>query len=380
VDTGARWLDHTVVVKGNRIATVGAASSVQIPAGARVVDGRGKFLIPGIWDMHVHALFANHTKALPFLAAMGITGIRDMASPLPIAMDVRKQHDGIWPRLVLTGPGLDGVPFNGQLPAEGMLLVITTPEQGRQIVDQLAAAHVDMIKVRNGLTNPVFYAIAEEAKRWGLRFTGHLAPGTSLIEASDAGQDVEHLPGLRTLCAANPADIEPDPKKTEPIEINRAKCEETARHLVRNGTWFSPTIGGPGQGDKRTREFNGKITLIAAQAGVQMLAGTDWNGRTLSTNRMVHYELQGLVEAGLTPQQALRIAIVNPPILLNMTRQLGSIEEGKLADMVLLDADPLLDISNTMKISVVVANGQLIDSELRKKLLSEASPVEPPRR
>ena len=170
--------------------------------------------------------------------------------------------------------------------------------------------------------------------------------------------------------AAASAALRPDPANTQPIEINRARCEETVRHLVRNRTWFTPTIGGPGQGDNRVRQLNLKIILMAAQAGIRMLAGTDWpGGNFANANRSVHLEMQGLVEAGLTPQEALRTATVNPAILLNLTDQLGSVEQGKLADLVLLDGDPLVDITNTTKIAAVVVNGQLIDAALRKKLL-----------
>jgi Amidohydrolase family len=374
VATGARWPDQTVVVTGNRIASVGASGSVSIPAGARTVDGLGKFLIPGIWDMHVHALFNGINRTLPYLAAIGITGIRDMASSFEQVAEVRRQKDNgaIWPRLVVSGPGLDGVPPNFPFPVpEGVLLVITSPQQGRDIVNRLAAARVDLIKVRNGLSRETYFAIAEEAKRWRLPFDGHLPPEVNIVEASDTGQRVvEHLPGLQALCAANPAALRPGPGNTQPIELNRVKCEETVRHLVRNRTWFDPTVGGPGQGDARIRQFNLQLVSIAAQAGVQMLAGTDWpGGPFMNPDGNVHRELQGLVEAGLTPQQALVTAIVNPAILLNMTDQLGSIEQGKLADLLLLDGDPLVDITNTTRIAVVIADGKLIDAALRQKLL-----------
>lgn len=375
VDSGARWADHTVVISGNRISAVGPSGTIKAPAGAHIVDGRGKFVIPGIWDMHVHALFNGYNRTLSYLAANGITGVRDMASRFEDVMEVRKPHGTgvIWPRTVVSGPGLDGIPPNLPGVPAGVLLVIPTPEAGREIVDRLAAARVDLVKVRNALSRETYYAIAEEAKRWHLPFEGHLPPDVNIVEASDAGQrTIEHLVGLQAACAANATALRPDPANTQPIEINRAKCEETVWHLARNGTWFTPTIGGPGQGDNRTRQFNLKITLIAAQAGVRMLAGTDWpGGNFANANRSVHLEMQGLVEAGLTPQEALRTATLNPAILLNMTDQLGSIEQGRLADLVLLEGDPLVDIANTRKIAAVVVNGQLIDPALRKKLLDD---------
>ena len=233
-------------------------------------------------------------------------------------------------------------PNFGPLPVPpGVLLVITTPEQGRAIVNTLASAKVDAIKVRNALTTETYMAIAQEAKRWGIPFDGHLPPDVNIVQASDAGQRVvEHLQGLAALCAANPAALNqgrgqgagpaqgPAPPP-QPIEINRARCEETARHLIRNGTWLTPTIGAPVPGNNPVRQFNLQITQIAAQAGVPMLAGTDWPGILFSNGqRSVHQELAGLVEAGLTPQQALRTATVNPARLFNMNEQLGSIEQG----------------------------------------------------
>ena len=394
VDTGARWPDQTVVVTGSRISAVGQAASVTRPAGARLLDGRGKFLIPGLWDNHVHALFNKFDVAMPYLASIGITSVRDMANSFEQLADARRPREDpnfIAPRLqVATGPGLDGIPPNfGPLPVPpGVLLVITTPEQGRAIVNTLARAKVDAIKVRNALTTETYMAIADEAKRWGLPFDGHLPPTVNIVQASDAGQRVvEHLQGLAALCAADPAALNqgrgqgagpaqgpaPAPK---PIEINRARCEETARHLVRNGTWLTPTIGAPVPGNNPLRQFNLQITRIAAQAGVPMLAGTDWPGINFSNGqRSVHQELAGLVEAGLTPQEALRTAIVNPARLFKLSDQLGSIERGKLADLVLLDGDPLVDINNTTRINAVVVDGKLIDSARRQKMLDEYASV-----
>jgi imidazolonepropionase-like amidohydrolase len=394
VDTGARWPDQTVVVTGSRISAVGQAASIQRPAGARVVDGRGKFLIPGIWDNHVHALFNKFDVAMPYLASIGITSVRDMANSFEQLADARRPREDpnfIAPRLqIATGPGLDGIPPNfGPLPVPpGVLLVITTPEQGRAIVNTLARAKVDAIKVRNALTTETYMAIADEAKRWGLPFDGHLPPTVNIVQASDAGQRVvEHLQGLAALCAADQAALNqgrgqgagpaqgpaPAPK---PIEINRARCEETARHLVRNGTWLTPTIGAPVPGNNPLRQFNLQITRIAAQAGVPMLAGTDWPGINFSNGqRSVHQELAGLVEAGLTPQEALRTATTNPARLFKLSDQLGSIERGKLADLVLLDGDPLVEISNTTRINAVIVDGKLIDSTRRQKMLDEFAAV-----
>ena len=288
VETGSRSADQTVIVSGNRIAAIGRAQDIKTPAGARVVDGAGKFLIPGLWEAHFHAIHVRFDRALPIAVARGITDARDMGAPLSYLAQAKKAIDAglLTPRLFVAGPELDGVssPFLTELFPPGEETIINTPEEGRQIVDQLAAQKVDFIKVHNELKREVYYAIADEAKRKGLMFVGHLQPGVDIVEASDLGQrTIEHMIGLQTVCAANPADLRrpaPNtPAPTAPIQIDKKKCEDAARHLARNGTFFSPTpLGAPGQGPKRIRDFNLKIVYIAFKAGVPLLAGTDWPG------------------------------------------------------------------------------------------------------
>lgn len=264
VQTGGRGADQTVVISGNRIASIGRAADVKTPAGARVVNGTGKFLIPGLWEAHFHAIHVRFDRSLPIAVARGITDARDMGAPISYLVNAKKAIDEglLSPRLFVAGPELDGAsaPFIAQYFPPGEEDIINTPEEARQIVDQLAAMKVDFIKVHNELKKDVYYAIADEAKRKGLMFVGHIQPGVDILEASDAGQrTIEHLVGLQTVCAANPADSRrPAPNAatpTESIQIDQAKCEDAVRHLARNGTYFSPTpLGGPGQGPKRVRD------------------------------------------------------------------------------------------------------------------------------
>ncbi len=380
VETGARTADQTVVVSGNKIAAVGPAAKVKAPAGARVVDGSGKFLMPGIWDMHAHALRLMR-RALPLAVAFGITGIRDMGSTMEQVAEARTEVSKgtiISPRLFLSGPPLNGVPDNPGNPPGAL---VKTQEEARQIVGKLAAAKVNQVKVHNGLDRDTYFAIAAASKSKGLPFEGHLPPEVNIDEASDAGQrTVEHMPPLQAACVMDPATLgrgaRNGPPNTQPIAINQAKCEATIKHIVKNGTWWAPSIGGPGTGDKRTRDFNLAITRMAAKGGVKILAGTDWPGGGYSfgnysaADRNVLDELIGLGEAGLTPAEALRTATTNPAILFKMKDQLGSVERGKLADLDLLDADPLADIANVKRISAVVINGRFVDSAERKTILA----------
>src|SRR2546422_531783 len=277
VETGARFEDHTVVINGYRISDVGRAGSVQIPAGSRVIDGRNKFLIPGLWDMYIHALLMP-SRTLSLLVAEGITGIRDMGSSFAAVREARDMitEGALGPRMFVSGPTLDGVLPNFPGIPPGVLTKITTPAQARWMVDRLAQMRVDQIKIHNELSKEVYMAIVEEAKRRGIPFEGHVSlPEVDILTASDAGQrSVEHLPGLAAMCVMDPAELRA--QEGPPIEINRPKCEETIRHLARNHTWLTPTIDGPGQGPLRTRQLNLQLTRMAFQGGIRLLAGTDW--------------------------------------------------------------------------------------------------------
>ena len=381
VESGNRTADQTVVVSGNRITAVGT-DDVPVPPGARVIDGQGQFLIPGVWDMHVHALRAAG-RALPLAVASGLSGVRDMGSTLAQVPETREAiaNGLVAPRLKIAGEGLEGVP--GGFPGLPPNTVLATPDEGREMVQQLAELQVDFLKAHTGLNRDTFYAILDEAEGFGIPVDGHLQPGLDIIEASDAGQrTIEHLNGLQMACAADPATLRSEEPDAAPIEIGLARCEETIRHLVDNGTWLTPTLGGPGRtggaggGNLRTRQFNLAITRLAAEGGLRLLAGTDWPGPGYSVgnysgvdDRSLMDELAGLVEAGLSPQEALLTATINPAILFEMEDLLGSVETGKFADLLLLEADPLVDIANMKRIAAVVVNGWFIDAAEQQRML-----------
>jgi imidazolonepropionase-like amidohydrolase len=379
VETANRTPDQTVVVTANKITAVGPAAKTKAPAGARTIDGTGKFLIPGIWDTHVHALRLMD-RGLPLAVYYGVTGIRDMGSTIAQVGEARARvakGEILSPRLYLAGPPLNGTPDRPGFPPGQQ---VQTPEEGRQIVEKLAAAKVNMVKIHDGLSRETYFAIAAAAKAKGLPFEGHLPPEVDFNEASDTGQrTVEHMPPLQDACVKDKAQLgrgqRNGPPETQPIEIDQAKCEATIKHIVKNGTWWAPSIGGPGAGNKRVRDFNLKITNMAYKGGVKILAGTDWPGGGYSfgnysgADRSVLDELMGLAEAGLTPQDALKTAITNPVTLFKLKDQLGTVERGKLADLDLLDGDPLADISNIKKISAVVVNGRLVDAAERQKII-----------
>jgi imidazolonepropionase-like amidohydrolase len=411
VQNGGRTVDQTLVVTGNRITAVGPATQIVSPAGARVVDGRGKFLIPGLWDMHVHSLehlgidYGYGMEPYKLYIANGVTGVRDMGSSFIQFVVGKRRIESqqlVAPRIVAAGPLLEG--GKPDLNRAIISKYVPTPEAGRLAVDALAESGVDFLKVHNGLTRDTYLAIADEAKRKNMVFAGHVPEDVTAVEASNAGQrSIEHLAPLMPVCA-DPASLRAvRDNPNEPIVMTREKCEEALRQIARNGTWLTPTIISgfpqtaanspdvesqrrylkpdrratcpplPAQerpGARVRHELDLKITKLAFDAGVRMLAGTDTT-TCRQPGFAVIQEITLFVDAGLSPLEALKTATVNPAVFFNLSDSMGTIARGKLADMVLLDADPLMDIQNIKRVSAVVANGRLFDTPALTKLLTD---------
>jgi imidazolonepropionase-like amidohydrolase len=432
IDTvaGSELPDRTVVISGDRISEVKAAKSTKLPSDAQIIEGKGKYLIPGLWDMHVHALFPERVGSMfPMFVANGVLGIRDMGTSMPLA-DIERLRQEIasgtrlGPRFVAAGPLLDGRPK----PFRPNFLAITTPEQGRATVDSLKGDGADFIKVYSWLSRDTFIAIAGEANKLKIPFAGHVPFSVPVLEASDAGmKSMEHLYGVVLSCSAREDELRSEMLKGGPnlsasdrprLEMHEAAASYDDRkaatifaHLARNKTWQVPTLvlhvpygrsfdtsvvtdprlkyiplsvqqrwmeeaksftAGPTRA--KTLEKLSQIVGAMQRAGVLILAGTDSASYQPYTYAgfSLHDELGLLVRAGLTPAQALQSATINPARFLNRDKDLGSIEKGKFADLVLLDADPLSDISNTQKINTVIVNGRVLDRKALDSLLADA--------
>ena len=434
-DHGTLASGRTVVVAGNRIVAVGPPSRTPVPAGVRTLDGGGKFLIPGLWDMHVHAVWPRIAEAfMPLFVANGVTGVREMFGTTALVDSARAavragRYAG--PRVVGAGNLVDGSP-----PVWPNSVLARTPDEGRRVVDSLRAAGADFIKVYSRLRRDVYFAIADEARKRGIPFAGHVPQRVTVAEASDAGQrTMEHLYGMGAGCSAQEAqwlrEVEAavaSPRawdsvvalgRTRAHEVvaayDEAKCRALLQRLARNGSWQVPTLTVlrnvaslddttyaldprlaylPRQfgarwnpkNDFRTRMLTPedyarrRVTLRASfavvgamqRAGVPLLAGTDALNPYVFPGFSLHDELALLVEAGLTPAQALRAATYAPAQFLGATDSLGTVAPGKLADLVLLDADPLAAVRNTTRIAAVVANGRLYDRAALDSLLAAA--------
>jgi imidazolonepropionase-like amidohydrolase len=425
---------QTVVIEGDRIKAVGDDGTVEVPADATVVDATGKYLMPGLWDMHVHS---SMESLLPLFLANGVTGARVMwgnasfGFPLgPYHYRWRKEIDEgkrQGPRLVVASNILDG-----PRPIWPGTVAVVDAKAGRAAVVEAKEAGADFIKVYSFLPRDAYLAIADESKKQGLPFAGHVPISVGAREASDVGQkSIEHLTGILAACSAEADVIDKDraealkdrPKLSDMVRFDvRAAAsysdEAAAKFFAKlktNGTYMCPTLtvlraiaylddpkftADPRikympaffrafwdpKADARFKtltavafkglkaNFGRQKTLVGAmrKAGVEFLAGTDEMNPFVFPGFSLHDELALLVDSGFTPLEALQAATINPARYLGREATLGTVAPGKAADLLLLDADPLRDITNTTKIRAVVARGHLLDRDALDAILATA--------
>jgi imidazolonepropionase-like amidohydrolase len=420
--------DMTVVITGDRITELGQTQKVRVPKDAQVVDATGKFLIPGLWDMHVHWYLKDY---LPLFIANGVTGVREMWG-LPVHHQWRKEIESgtlLGPRLVIASPIVDGP--NPVWPGS---VSVSNDREARQAVTKAREDGADFIKVYSRLTREAFLAIADETKKQGISFAGHVPQSVTAAEASDAGQkSIEHLTGVLTACSSREEELRkeseaagsklPQGQIPSPATLRQLnylmletfspdKAAALFARFKRNQTWQCPTLtvlrsvaflddpnfrndprlkylpsSFSNQWDPtkdfrfkgRTAEdfelarlvFKKQLEVVGPmrRAGVESLAGTDVLNPYCFPGFSLHDELLLLVNAGLTPMEALQAATLNPARFLGKESELGTVEKGKFADLVLLEANPLEDIRNTQKINAVMVRGKLIPkSELQRML------------
>jgi imidazolonepropionase-like amidohydrolase len=421
VRSGEVLADQTVILEQNRIASVGPSKSAKYPRNAPSVNGHGYFLIPGLWDMHVHLVFGDwfpgaQDITLPLLIANGVTGVRDMGSELETVQDWRNEIEAgrlLGPRIFTSGPMLDG-----PKPRFPSSISITTPDDGRRAVDQLKQRGADFIKLQSLIPREAVLAIADEAKKQEMAFAGHVPDSVRASEMSEAGmKSFEHLIGIFEGSSPSEDDFLKG-GKTEGrflASYDAERAAALASVLAKNQTWQCPTlvwerggnlmdltdfakdgrakyvpaswknktwkrftdeiIKGYGTDDIAVRQkFIDKeleVVQLLHKTGVPFLAGTDTPpGVYVFPGFSLHEELQRFVAAGFTPLEALQTATLNATRFLGMDEQLGTIEKGKLADLVLLHANPLEDIRNTQKIAAVIVNGHYYSGKDLEKMLA----------
>ena len=419
--------DMTVVIKGDRIAALGKTADIDFPESARIVDATGKFLIPGLWDMHVHPWTNKNYFAL--LTANGVTGIRVMwGKPEHHAWREKiSAKELIGPRMVIASPVIDG-PGD---PRDLGFTIVRNEEEGRQIVRKSKAEGADFIKVYTHLSRNVYLAIVDEARKQGVPFAGHMPLSISAAEASDGGQQsIEHCNFVMMACSTEgEEELQKKAKAillTRPfgspqwralaklmreITYSKENASELFSRFVKNSTWVCPTLMvwhgmmsydehlandprlkykplynreimnskkdawialATGEWRDEFRELCEKnLAIVGAmnRAGVGLLAGTDTTDIYCLPGFGLHDELALFVQAGLSPMEALQTATYNAAKCLGKLDSRGTVEQGKIADLVLLDANPLQDIRNTRRITTVVAGGRVFERAALQKML-----------
>lgn len=431
VAAGTRATGQSVLLKGDTIVAVVKDADLTNYAPKKVIKLRGKYLMPGLWDTHVHfgggeALIEENKKLLPLYLAHGITTVRDCAGDLSdTVLSWRRQiAEGklAGPTIFASGPKLEGIK-----PMWKGTLEVGTPEDVSNALDKLQAQGVDFVKITESTMTPEIYLEAlRQAKARGMRTSGHLPGQMPLARAFEAGLGtVEHQTYLLRATTPRESDLagQVAAGKLTGREVMRlsldsydeATARKAFRHMAAQGTAVVPTLWGSritayldqeshhaddylkyiGKGLRATYEWRveraakdgpeavalrhaifeksaGLLPLLA-QEGVSIIAGTD-AGFLNSFNypgQALHDEIGLFVLYGLTPQQALQSAVVNGPRFLGKLDRYGSIETGKAADLLVLDADPLADIRATRKIRMVVSRGEVHDRARLDKMLDD---------
>ena len=425
----ARLTDQTVLVSGNKIASVVSSAEFELPATAEVIDGTGMYLVPGFQDMHAHISWPgdDNTKiVLPLLFANGVTGIRDMGSdnepPRKTLVELRllkvaiENGEFLGPRILGLSRLINRRPNANQLARETFNPI--TEEEGRMAAQNAKMRGVDFVKVYSQLSREAFFGLMEEANRLELPIAGHLPHAVTPIEASNAGmRSIEHArfpafacgPGYEAWrsAIADPANGKNASQryrahlKSLVPEFDEDRCREILETFAKNGTWLCPTHTtrkmdafaddpkyrsdprrkyiGPDRLDSWDRDLNNtarvpqqikthfkeffrlglRVTGLAHQHGVPILVGTDCYDTHVFPGFSYHDELQYLREAGLSPLDILRAATIRAAEYMEIDDEFGSIATDRRADMVLLNADPLLDIRNTAQIQAVIFDGKV---------------------
>ncbi|WP_020391144.1 amidohydrolase family protein [Kribbella catacumbae] len=443
VATSRRDRHQTVLISRDRI--IGVGRHLPIPRGAIVLNLPGKFVIPGLADMHLHTIGDEHVTP-PLCLANGLTTVREMAAADPVVYDWRDRIDAgtlLGPRMIVGSQIIDGDPTLWD-PNLLQVLVVNDEASARAAVRQVKKEGADFVKVYSRLSPTAYRAILDEARRQGLTVHGHGPDQVSVKQVSNAGQrSIEHIHALALAVSSRESEVRRMLqaisvrtgdyngwfRQLHPIEwiaansFSRSRAAAVFGTLRRNRTRVTPTltmhnvldmpdytapdpatqkylsadtIGGYEYGIENLYKANRNAEEISRQRqmweyrqrfvrelfahGVPVLAGTDTGTPYMVPGFALHDELELLVKAGATTQQALYSATVEPARFLGMSADLGSVESRKIADFVVLDGDPLQDIRNTRRIHTVVTRGRIISPAARARMLAdvEAAVKAPP--
>jgi imidazolonepropionase-like amidohydrolase/glyoxylase-like metal-dependent hydrolase (beta-lactamase superfamily II) len=422
----------TLLVRDGRIAAVGP--DVQIPSGARRVDGAGKYVIPGLADMHTHLYSDDDAVSdsaapaeLGVMVANGVTTARLMIGTKE-HLTLRKEVAAgalLGPQLFVASPHLAGR-------AMPNAIVVTDPDSARAAVRTAADAGYDQIKITMFISRPVYDAIADEAAKRRIRVVGHIDTQVGVARALETGQQLEHLDSYFEAVLADSAPMKTsvtqglvfNPNNWKSIDyLDDRRIDAIAGATARAKAWSSPTLnvfnkafaaretdaeirGRPdwnmippsvrepylrarerywsaealqGRTDERRRRYvdvRNRLVKAIHDSGGKIIAGSDTPEWFHVYGWGLHREIHAYVEAGLTPYQALMTATRNPAEFLSQSTEWGTLEPGKRADFIMLDANPLADIRNTLRIDAVGIGGRLLPKpELERMIRAGATAI-----
>lgn len=413
---------QSVVVIGNRIVQAGLVNKVKEPSGATIIDCKGKYLIPGLWDAHIHLLDGDDLTPelmFPLFIANGITYVRDTSGYLDLLLALREKASvlkGMAPRVFITGHHIDGLQYSWDHSFR-----VVSAEQTRVVMDSLIKAGVDHIKVYELPSPEVYFEVLSIASSKGLKVSAHVPLTMDVIEASNAGLgSMEHMRNLELSCSSDwdsllkarqnmiaegggksGIELRNDIYRAQRLHAIKTQDEKrreiVLKCLADNNTWQVPTLTLTASAEhnmwsredwretfrylpestryewtkralRRADQSPSETDLALAywaydmiprlrEAGIGIMAGTDMPLAQLTPGFSLHEELALLVRAGLTPMQAIEAATLRPAQFFGLENQQGIIAKGMMADLVILDANPLDNITNTQRINAVMRDG-----------------------
>ncbi len=400
VRSGSVLRDRTILIRERRIAAIGPTADLKVPSDTETVDANDGYVIPGLWDMHVHALWDEHIARafLPLFVASGVVGIRDMGGSLVVRdrmRELRATGGIVSPHFISPGPFVDGIDFY-----PGLTIVAETASDGRAAAESLAAAGADFLKVYTQLPREAFFALVETARERGLDVVGHVPAEVTPQEASAVGfRSMEHLRDeIEPLCRPRNADDcdtllqvlrENETWQTPTLVVLRAKASLKDSSIVfdKRQRYVPPPVRAEWTASRESRmgndpeyfaekveRFRDEMWLVGKMndAGVRILAGSDAGSLFSIPGFGLHDELELLVRSGMSRAEALRSATLNAAEFLGIADSVGTIEVGSAAEIVLLRKNPLEDAGNIRSIEAVIWNGSVLNRARLDSILAQA--------
>lgn len=404
---GTMLTDRTIVVRSGRInSVIGRKEAFEVPASATVIDARELFIVPGLIDAHVHLVHLadkSHVtgdQILPMFLAAGVTSLRDAGDAIvaeSVIAHYADSHPELCPRVFLASPLIDGdPPFHRDVGH-----ALTDPNNVASLIEDMAAWNVTTLKLYVGMPRVIGREVIREGHKRGMKVTAHLGAYSAQDAVLDGIDCLEHIWSVFNYSIPPEAAKMPDHRAN--LDLANPQCQTLIAAIAQNKVAVDPTLvvfrnmlylndleevhqhsdlasvpkpmlaywesyrrGSnlqPNTRESRRKEVQKyqELTGMLHAAGVAILAGTDSPEPYVSPGFSLHQELEMLVESGLSPAAALSAATINNARALGQEQQLGSIEPGKLADLIILEADPTVDIRHSRRIRHVVRGGLLCD-------------------